>query len=108
MTSVCSGSSDPTGFPLQLLFQELDDLLPSFRRLLMPDVVAKQFPSFRMTEFGVDLLQLRVDQIQAFDRRQLVLQTRQPEMGPRRDQRVDLSGRKPLEQAWDEVIHAMR
>jgi hypothetical protein len=91
-----------------MCFEELDDLLPSFGSLLMPDVIAQEFPAFGMTLFGVHLLQLRVDEIQSFDWRQLVLESGKPEMCARGDQRVDLRCREVLEQARNEVVDAMR
>ena len=102
------GKPDLTPLRLQVVFQELENLLPPLRRLLMPDVIAQEFPAFGMTLFGVPLLQLRVDEIQSFDWRQLVLESGQPEMSARGDQRVDLRCREVLEQARDEVVDAMR
>ena len=59
---------------LQLPLQKRDDLLPPLRRLLVTDVVAEQLPSLGMSEAGVDALQFGVDDVEALDRRELVLQ----------------------------------
>src|SRR5688572_25621508 len=76
----------------EMRLQKRDDLLPSFRRLLVADVVAQQLPSFRTARGGVDALELGVDQVEPFDRRQLVLEAGQSQVRARRDQRIDLRG----------------
>ena len=75
---------------LEKALQEGDDLLSPFRGLDVGDVIAQQLPALGMALLGVDARELAVDDVEALDRRQLVLETGEAEMGARRDERVDL------------------
>ena len=52
-------------------------------------------------------MQLAVDDVQPFDRRQLVLQPGKAEVGARSDERIDLRRREMLEQARHVVVDAV-
>ena len=46
----------------------------------MLDVVSQKLPPFRVPELGVHLRKLAIDDVQAFDRRQRVPQSRETQM----------------------------
>src|SRR5688572_7913799 len=90
----------------QMALQKRENFLAAFSSFLVADVVAEQLPPLGMPEAGVDALHLGIDDVEAFDRREPVLEAGEPEVRPRRDERVDLRCREFLQQPGDEVIHA--
>jgi hypothetical protein len=74
----------------------------------MFDVISQKLPSFRVTEFGVDLLQLAINDVEPFDRRQLVAKSRETEMRAWGNERINLCGREVVQQTGHEIIHSVQ
>src|SRR4051812_25735395 len=65
-------------------FEECEDFLPSFCGFLVSDIVPEQLPPFGMPGRRIHVLQRTFDDVEPRDRRQLILQPGQSEVGPRR------------------------
>src|SRR5262245_52408207 len=74
----------------------------------MLNVIAQELPPLRMASLYIDLLQFFIDDVESLDRSQLVAESRQPQVGARRDERVDLRRGEVLEQAGYEVVEAVK
>src|SRR5262245_48006202 len=90
------------------LLQERDDLLTSFRRFLMLNIVAEELPPLGVARLCVHLLELFVDDVEPLDGRQLIAKSSQSQVRARCDERVDLRRCEVLDQAGHEVVHAVK